>query len=97
MTYLQQRQDCVTRQIGDETIIVPVRSHVADLEAIYTLNELGSLIWKLLDGHTNTHQIAATLCESYDVMYSEALQDVHAFLNALEAAGLIVHPTAQGA
>ena len=31
---VQPRQDCVTRHVGDETIIVPVRAHVADLEAL---------------------------------------------------------------
>ncbi|WP_179137245.1 PqqD family protein [Candidatus Entotheonella palauensis] len=96
MMHLRQRQDCVTRQIGDETIIVPVRAHVADLEAIYTLNEMGSMIWNLLDGHTNARQIAATLCELYDVTYSEALQDVNEFLHALEAASLIAPAAAQG-
>lgn len=97
MIPLQQRQDCVTRQIGDETIIVPVRAHVADLEAIYTLNEMGSLIWQLLDGHTHAQHIAATLCERYDVAYDVALQDINDFLGTLETAGLVALPETQGA
>lgn len=97
MRHLQQRQDCVTRQIGDEIIIVPVRSHVADLEAIYTLNEMGSTIWQWLDGQTHAKQIATRLCEVYDVTYDVALQDVREFLRALEAAGLVALPEAQGA
>ncbi len=95
--HIQQRQDCVTRHVGDETIIVPIRAHVADLEALYTLNEMGSMIWKLLDGHTNAQQIAAAICEAYDVTHDAALQDVNEFLNALEAAGLVAHPTPHGA
>lgn len=94
---VQPRQDCVTRHVGDETIIVPVRAHVADLEALYTLNEIGSMIWKLLDGHTSAQQIAAAICETYDVTPKAALQDVNEFLNALEAAGLVARAALHGA
>ncbi len=95
--HIQQRQDCVTRHVGDETIIIPVRSHVADLEAIYTLNEMGSLIWKLLDGRTSTQHIATTICETYDVTHDAACHDVNEFLNALEAAGLVALSMPHGA
>jgi hypothetical protein len=42
--------ECVTRQIGDETIIVPIRANAADLTAVYTLNESASMVWRHIDG-----------------------------------------------
>jgi hypothetical protein len=88
-TYFRQRPDYVTRRIGDETVIVPVRSHVADLDSIYTLNEVGSVIWRRLAGQTSFAQIVACLCDIYDVTAEEAAQDAADFLHVLETAGLV--------
>jgi hypothetical protein len=81
--------DFVTRCIAGETIIVPVRAHVVDLDAIYTLNEVGTLIWERLDGRTNVSQVVDVLCEVYDVAPDEATQDIVDFLDALQTTGLI--------
>ena len=42
------RRSFVTREIGGETLIVPVTGHVMDLESIFVLNPVGSRIWELL-------------------------------------------------
>jgi hypothetical protein len=81
--------DIVTRDIAGETIIVPVRSHVGDLGSIYTLNEIGSLIWQLIDGKNSVEKIVEAICDSYEVTYDEAEKDIIDFLMSLEAAGLI--------
>ena len=38
--------------IAGETIVVPIRGQVGDLESIYNLNEVGSVIWEMTDGQT---------------------------------------------
>jgi len=53
------RRSFVTREIGGETLIVPVTGHVMELESIYVLNPVGSRIWELLRSPTTTDQIAA--------------------------------------
>ena len=88
-TMLCQHPDCVTRTIGAETILVPVRAHVAELDAIYTLNEIGSAIWEQLDGQTSFEQIVTAICELYDVTAAEAAQDTADFLQDLETIGLV--------
>jgi hypothetical protein len=32
--------DLVTRKVGDEAVIVPIRNRVGDLESVFTLNEV---------------------------------------------------------
>jgi len=39
-------KNLVARSIAGETLIVPVRSGVADLDYIYALNEVGSRVWQ---------------------------------------------------
>ncbi len=81
--------DLVTRNVVGETIIVPVKSNVGDLDSIYTLNELGTMIWELIDGQKTVNQIVEEICIAYDVSPEEARKDSLEFLESLEEAGLI--------
>ena len=79
----------VTRDIVGETIIVPVKSNVGDLDSIYTLNELGTLIWQHIDGKNTLTHIVDAICSAYDVTPEEARKDALEFLKSLETGGLI--------
>ena len=81
--------DLVTREIAGETIIVPIRNNVGDLDSIYTFNELGTLIWQSIDGRTSVGQIVESISRAYDVTPEEASKDTSEFLDSLEEAGLI--------
>jgi hypothetical protein len=84
-----KKNDFVTRDIGGETIIVPIRDHVGDLESIYSLNEVGTLIWQLIDGQKTVNRIVEEMCMAYDVNPEEAKKDTLEFVKSLEKAGLI--------
>ncbi len=89
MKKYQAKSGLVTRNIGGETIIVPVSGHVCDLDAVYTLNEVGSAVWRLLEAGSNIETIVAAICDQYDVTPAEARRDVAELIESLEAAGLI--------
>ncbi len=90
---LRKAEGHVTRRIAGETIIVPVRGGVGDLDSIYTLNEVGTKIWGLLDGKTGVDEIVRSIAGEHDVTEEEAARDVAEFLTELEERGL-VRPTA---
>jgi hypothetical protein len=79
----------VTRRIADETIIVPVVGGVGDLDAIFTLNEVGSLVWQLTDPPTTVHAIVEEVARTFDVPPDQAERDVVEFLGKMVEAGLI--------
>ncbi|HYK90011.1 MAG TPA: PqqD family protein [Acidobacteriota bacterium] len=81
--------DLVTRRIAGETLIVPVRKGVGDLDSIFTLNEAGSFIWDLIGQGIRFDQIVESLCREYEVTVEDAAKDVKDFLESLELAGLI--------
>ncbi len=68
-----------------------MRSGVGDLDSIYTLNEVGTSIWKLIDGTRSVEQIVEQIGNEYEVSDDDATKDVFEFLTTLEAEGLI-HP-----
>jgi hypothetical protein len=84
-----QDSNLVTRCITGETIIVPIKAKVGDLDSIYTLNEVGTRIWQLIDGRADTHQIIEAISREYEVTGEEATKDVIDFLERLEVASLI--------
>jgi hypothetical protein len=87
--YFVKKDDCVAREIAGETLIVPIRSRAGDLNSIYTLNELGTMIWRLIDGQTSISQIIEAVCREYEVTPGEARKDIFSFLTDLKTAGLI--------
>lgn len=80
---------CVTRTIGEETILVPVRSSVVDLDSVYTLNEVGIEIWAGLTAGKGADEIVATLAAEFAVDPAVARADLDRFLSDLEGEGLI--------
>ena len=84
-----KKDSCVTREIAGETIIVPIKDRVGDLDSIYTLNEVGTLIWQLIDGQRNIGEIVQSVRQAYEVEGEEVTKDAVDFLSSLEKAGLI--------
>ena len=88
-TCFVKENDLVTRDVAGENIIVPIKGHVGDLEGIFTLNEVGAMIWQLMDGQTTGRQLVEAVRDEYNVEATEAEKDVVDFLRSLEDAGLI--------
>lgn len=74
----------VSRLIGDEFILVPVRHDVADLESIYTLTGTGLRIWELMDERLTGHELRERIVEEFEVGDKEAEEDLVQFLRQLE-------------
>lgn len=81
--------DVVSRSIDGERILVPIRSHAADLESIFTLNDAAARIWELVDGRRSVDEIAETIHREYDVDHEQASSDVRSLLGQMEQARLV--------
>lgn len=79
----------MARNIAGETLIVPIRNSIGDLNSIYTLNEVGALIWQMIDERTRVNQIVEAVSSEYEVTKDEAAQDVIELLDSMAAEGLI--------
>jgi hypothetical protein len=79
----------VLREIAGEHLLVPIRSDLADMEAIYALMGVGVRIWGLLDGTRTLGAIREELVARYDVGADEAWADLCDFVMHLEERGLV--------
>jgi hypothetical protein len=86
-TFLKKRYrknpDVVSREIGDEFILVPICRDVADLESIYTLSGTGGRIWELIDGQLTTLELRDRIVEEFDVEPEDAEADLAEFFQQL--------------
>jgi hypothetical protein len=75
--------------IAGETLIVPVRGGVGDLASIYSLNELGSFLWRQLQPAKTCEELVSVVLDEYEVTAEMAEQDVRIFLDKIKDAGLV--------
>lgn len=83
------RGESILRCLAGEWFLVPIRSTPADFRAIFTVNEVGSVIWGDLDGSRALDAILANVLERFDVPAEDAARDLVAFVEQLEGAGLV--------
>ena len=74
----------VYRDIAGETVLVPVYGEVADMESIYTLNEVGARIWNLIDGQRTLGEVGQALADEYDAPPADVEADLLEFVEALD-------------
>lgn len=79
----------VFRKIEDETILVPIRNKVGDLQDIYVLNEVGARVWELLDGKRGIEKITNIISSEYDIMPDETERDIMDFIEDLKSIGAV--------
>lgn len=73
----------VAREIEGEIVIVPLTAGIGDLEdELYSLNETGKDVWRLLDGRT-LDAVVDTLAAEYDAGRDEIDRDVRGLLEEL--------------
>ena len=78
----------VSRLIANETLVVPIRSGVGDLDAIYSFNSLGTDLWTLLEKEVSLEEMCAWAIEHYEVTEEQALGDIREFVDELVGTGL---------
>jgi hypothetical protein len=85
----KRSNDVVCRQVGSESILVPIRNHVGSLESIFVLSPVAARIWSLIDGTTPLGQIVDTVCEEYEIDRNTASEDVRQLIDSLEEIALV--------
>jgi methyltransferase-like protein len=85
----RKKEDIVTRQIAGETLLVPIRSHVADMQNIFALNPAAEYIWQQLDGTQNLENIHQGILDNFQVEKHQAQSDLQEFISQLLEAGII--------
>ena len=75
----------VTREVGDELIVVPLSANVAQMNELFTLNETAKVIWENLNKGADMSALIQTITDTFDIDRHTAEKDIAVFLQTLEA------------
>jgi Coenzyme PQQ synthesis protein D (PqqD) len=81
--------DLVSRNVAGETVVVPICRGVADLDAIYTFNGVGTHLWALLAESRTEAELGAFIEQRFAIGMEQALSDVRVFLTELQEVDLV--------
>ena len=88
-TVIKKNPRIVARRSGDEYILVPITDNVANMEAVYTMNETAAFIWDNIDGKKSLEELAAAVSGEYDTDIATALNDVVELIVDLEKHNIV--------
>jgi hypothetical protein len=84
--YIAQSKQIAARLLDGEMMIMSARD-----STLFSLNELGTIIWQAADGETTLEEIVERkICPEFDVQPEEALKDAESFVKELAAHGILL-------
>jgi hypothetical protein len=84
--YIARSHEIAARELDGEMMIMSARD-----STLFSLNELGTIIWQAADGATSLEEIVAQkICPEYDVEPAEALKDAESFVRELAEHGIML-------
>jgi len=89
-TVYQPSDHVVTRKIADETILVPISGNLANMQRLFTINEVGASVWGLMDGSRSVKDILQLLLDEFDVNTEQLETDIWDFIDRLKTSALIL-------
>ena len=72
---LQRNPSILWRELDGEAVLLSPSAGSS-----YNLNQVGTFIWKMLDGKHTSENVAAAICQVFEVEYEQAFQDVENIL-----------------
>jgi hypothetical protein len=86
---MKRSEDFMLQTVGGQDLLVPLGAKVVDMNALFTLNTTGRLIWELLAVDHSVDYLVAEIAAQFDVDPEIARTDVQAFLDNLLGLGLL--------
>ena len=86
---MKVKDSFVLRKIAGSNVVVPIGSETADFNGMMTLNETGAMLFGMLKKDRSIEDLTNAMLSEYDVSAAEAEEDVKAFVETLEKAGML--------
>ena len=80
----------IVREIGGNTMAVPVGAKTSEIHGMIALSESGALLWKELENGADLQRLAAVLTQTYEIDGATALADAQKFVDGLREQGALL-------
>lgn len=85
----QRQNQIITRQIAGETLLVPIRYQIDEIQHLFAMNPVASHIWQTMDGKMTVADLISSVCATFDAEKAQVEEDVFGFIEELMLANLI--------
>jgi hypothetical protein len=85
----RRSEDVVCRTVGLESILVPIRNNVGNLDFVYTLSPVAARIWSLLDGVRTADEVVDAIVAEYDADRDTVMADLAELVSDLAGVSLL--------
>ena len=79
----------VEKTIGDELVIVPLVGAVAQMERVFSLNELGVFIYNSLNSPKSEEEVIKLILNEFEIDQQTAKEDLKHFLDKAVENGIV--------
>lgn len=79
----------VLREVGGDSVVVPVGERSKTFHGMINLNETGAFIWQFFSVEHTQEECVDALCGKYLVSREQAERDVEKFVTAMRTGGFI--------
>lgn len=86
---MKRKKNVILRDIGGETLLVPIGAKLIDLNGLITLNETAACLWEMLAQERTEDELSVILAQRFDVNIERARVDVQTFLNEIDKIGVV--------
>lgn len=85
----RRAEGVVLRKAAGESLLIPVRGRIAELQNLFVLDGTGEVIWNSLAEPLSLNTLAQDLATRFAQPIERVRADCHEFLNELLAEGLV--------
>ena len=80
----------IFRKIVDETVLIPIHKDIAEMDCIFTLNDVGAFIWEQLGDPQTQTELQAAVLDAYAAEPDIVLAELQNFLDEMTDIGAIL-------
>lgn len=73
-----------TKIVAEDLVLVPIKNNVAEMNEMFTLNEVGAFIWEAINEESTMASLTASVSAEFDVAEATANADLEQFLLQIE-------------
>lgn len=73
----------VTKQVGDDLVLVPLSGNVSKMNELFTMNETARYIWENMTEKTSIEELADKMILEFDVEKNRAIKDIEIFMEKI--------------
>jgi hypothetical protein len=88
-TAYRKKPNVVKRRIAGETLLIPIRGELVNMEILFALDPTAEFIWDRIEADRALDRILLDVVDAFDVERDTARSDMGAFIAELQEAGVI--------